>query len=163
MKLTEHRSRWPRRLPRVAIGVDAGETTGVAIWKRNLPDKIRLYELRAKPLLQLLLPYTKTPQAHFFLERFDIGNETVRVSPPIDSLYLNGWITFEATPIRVTEIGRADAKTTTNNKQLRHLGWWEVGSDDHCRDAARILAFALRRFEEPWLMDKLETYLETLK
>ncbi len=162
MSLTSRRGRWPKQAPRVYIAVDPGVTTGIAIWNRNSPDEVQLHEVGPKATMQIIKPWTPAKAAHIFTERFDIGNETVRVNPPVDSLYLNGWMMLEATPLRYTEIGRGDAKGFTDNKRLRHYGWWQVGSKDHCRDAARVLAYAMAHFDEPWLLDKMESYLEGL-
>lgn len=160
-KLSEWRSTWPDKAPKMYIGVDPGETTGIAIWNRYKPDSIQLQESPLSEVTYSLLRYDMT-DAHVFTERFDIGNETVRVTPPMDSLYINGWMALYAGPRCYTEVGRADAKGFTSNAKLRHYGWWEIGSGQHCRDAARVLAFAMAHFNETWLVDKMASYAEGL-
>lgn len=162
-KMTQWRSAWPKNPPgRVYIAVDPGETTGVAMWKRTQPDEVVLKELRPRALRNYLMRWFPVRDACFFSERFDIGNETVRVTPPIDSLYINGWMAMNLGPRRYCEVTRADAKGFTSNKKLRHYGWWQVGSKDHCRDAGRVLALAMSHYNEPWLLDQMTSYAEEL-
>lgn len=160
MKLSEWRGTWPEEAPDIYVAVDPGETTGLAVWDRAVPEEIGLYELDffgvAGELSSLLYAHNDLA---VFTERFDIGNETVRVNPPMDSLYINGWLATNHGPGSYTEVGRADAKSFTSNAKLRHYGWWERGSKDHCRDAARVLAFAMAHFQEPWLLDKMSSYI----
>lgn len=160
-KLSEWRSTWPDEAPDIYIGVDPGVTTGIAIWNRYKPDLIELHELTLEYVTSPLLKYDMQ-DAHFFTERFDIGNETVRVNPPVDSLYINGWMAIYAGPSHYTEIGRADAKSVASNARLQHYGWWERGSGQHCRDAARVLAFAMGHYGELWLLDKMLSYVKGL-
>ena len=156
------RNRYPKHAPRVYIGVDPGTTTGVAIWKRNLPDQIDLRELSHKMFRNQMKPWTRARHVCFFSERFDIGEETVRVSPPVDSLYINGWLATECGPSRYVEVGRADCKDFMSNAKLQFFDWWIRGSKDHCRDAARALAMGLSYYQEPWFEEKMTLYLETL-
>ncbi len=161
MKLSDWRSTWPDKAPATGyIAVDPGETHGIAVWFRHEPDGISLMDACGLPALgaQLRGP-ARSYGLHLVTERFDIGGETVRVNPPMDSLYANGWMATEFGPHNYTEVGRADAKGFTSNAKLRHFGWWEKGSKDHVRDAARVLAFAMAHYNEPWMLEKLESYM----
>ncbi len=162
MKLSDWRSTWPRQAPDTYIAVDPGETTGVALWWREEPDWIILQESSPIVVSRFLTgPYEPGAAGRpcVFSERFDIGGETVRLNPPMDSLYLNGWFAVEYGPNQYTEIGRADAKGFTSNAKLKHFGWWQKGLKGHAHDAARVLAFAMVHYNEPWMLEKLESYM----
>ena len=162
MRLSEWRGTWPEDAPDIYVAVDPGETTGIAVWDRVFPEEISLHEVGFFDLEEARVR-ASTSNVAVFTERFDIGNETVRVNPPMDSLYINGFLSHRFGPYRYTEIGRADAKSFTSNAKLRHYGWWQRGTKDHCRDAARVLAFAMAHFQEPWLLDKIASYIEGLR
>ncbi|MCP5002673.1 MAG: hypothetical protein GY941_01785, partial [Planctomycetes bacterium] len=73
--------------------------------------------------------------------------------------YINGWLALTHGPGHYTEIGRGDAKGFTSNAKLKHFGWWQKGLKGHAHDAARVLAFVMAHYNEPWMLEKLESYM----
>jgi len=154
------RGEWPKEAPVNYRAVDPGVTTGVAEWSPNGGD-VQFYELGVPEFRQHLATWRgwSPAQTHTFSERFDIGQKTVDVAPPIDSLYLNGWMLLVLGAERYTEVSRAAGKSITN-AQLRHAGLWVKGSGDHCRDAARILYVSMLRFQEPQALEWARAYAD---
>jgi len=174
--LERWRTEWPEEPPlKGYVAVDAGGTHGLAIWDRRNPDSIVLREPSSLQQLKLMVlnhlalgsdviggSYTARIRAKGWLmvsERFDIGNETIKSNAPVDSLYANGWLATEFGPNDYVEVSRGDAKGFTSSAKLKHYGWWQVGSGPHCRDAGRVLAYAMSHYDEPWLIEMMETYM----
>ena len=121
------------------LAVDPGGTTGCALWDEGevswgqLPGGV----LGAKPLRHKLFGLDA-----LIIERYTIGERTVKYSRQSDALEITGGLKWAAEDAGIPVVMQQprDAKRLFTDERLKQQGWWAKG-EEHARDALRHLGF----------------------
>jgi hypothetical protein len=135
------------------IGVDPGDTTGLARW-----DGEMFFRAQVNVCSEHILTYVRhiiKPGDLVVCERFVIGTGTARKHRAVRATEVIGALreyTLEHNARFVLQ-SAADAKRFASNKLLRRIGWYTPGLT-HANDAARHVLLAVAR-ERPAEFDKI--------
>lgn len=131
------------------LAVDPGGTTGWASWQDGEVTwgQIRGGLLAVKPLVDWLADRAlehRAHDSHLIIERYTIGERTVKFSRQSDALEITGLLRFEAQRHNIAEKRQLprDAMRMWTDERLRAFGWWARG-EEHARDALRHLGLFL--------------------
>lgn len=141
------------------LAVDPGGTTGWAVWEDG---KVRYGQLpggtlAVKPLVDWIADtylMGRQVSSAVIIERYTIGERTVKFSRQSDALEITGVMKYEAARhgIRSKLQLPVDAKRMFTDERLKAFGWWATG-EEHARDALRHLGLYLAKTREIKLTD----------
>lgn len=129
--------------------MDPGGTTGWALWDAEweTPD-VSWGQVPGGllPALDVLADKLKWQDTTLVIERYTIGERTVKFSRQSDALEITGALKVDAGRLGVPVVMQQprDAKRLFTDDRLRQTGWWAKG-EEHARDALRHLGFYCAR------------------
>jgi len=136
------------------VGVDPGDTTGIAVYDTFRPLTGRFMSMEANWLVvaRHIEVLVCTDSDMVACERFTIGKRTIRTKRSSKAAtHVTGTVRDRCMFVgaRFDEQSASDAKTLVGNKLLRDLGWYRPKAV-HANDAARqcLLMLARRRPHE---------------
>lgn len=126
--------------PKLIIGVDPGKTTGLAWLLDDEFTSVDLPPLEACDQVERLLRRRGDRPALVAAERYNITQQTVKLSRQYDALEVIGALRWLAHAHRATFVlqGASDAQRCGNREVLRTLGWWSPGGDHRNKAAAQV-------------------------
>lgn len=138
--------------PLIIIGVDPGDTTGIAIWRPG--TQLTCAQLNPLSVVPALRPHV-TARTLVACETFVIGSQTAKKSRSSHVTDVIGRVMglCEECDARFKRQTASEAKTFAVNALLKRVGWWQPGLR-HAMDAARHALLALAR-ENPRVFDEM--------
>lgn len=133
-------------VPRLLIGVDPGKATGLAWLFDNDFMSLDVSYMDACKKISRLLRLRGDRPAIVAVERYNITQQTVKLTRQYDALELIGvcrWLAY-AHGAQFTLQAAGEAQRCGNRTTLRALGWW-TPSGDHMNKAAAQLALAYQQ------------------
>lgn len=139
------------------LGVDPGETTGVATYLDGKFYSLQLPSTDAGPFLMGFIDAAARRPGilHVACERYVIGTNTAKKSRQPAAAALIGVLKEHSRPLNniiFEQQNASEAKKLGNNVFLKRIEWFNPGKG-HANDAARhILLFLLRHFPEEFMI-----------
>ena len=133
------------------LAVDPGETTGLALVKREPLELMRTAEENwenAARFIDTALRELGGENVDVVVEKFTITSQTGKKSQQPWSLEVTGMcrlLAFMHKAGAITLQTPADAKSFSSNTRLRDLDLWHVGGGGHANDALRHVVLRLTR------------------
>lgn len=132
--------------PRLIIGVDPGQATGLAWMLDDDFTSVDTTPLEACDKISQALRLRGDRSAVVAVERYNITQRTVKLTRQYDALEIIGvcrWLAHRHRAVFLLQ-GASDAQRCGNREVLRTLGWWKPGGD-HLNKAAAQVALAFQR------------------
>ena len=136
------------------IAIDPGLSTGFVVVDRVTAEVIESGELEEFEVSEKVEAYlSNDPDIYIVMEKFTINPETHKKSPQPTAMYLIGSVRYlykkytgRIVPLQTP----ADAKSFSDNKKIRAVGFWHKGGEGHANDAFRHALLYMVRVDRFW-------------